>query len=310
MKVEVVLTEADLAQEFTDAFEARDLPEKFFYWFPRSAADWTALAADPDLYGGLAATWKELGSSGIELASHFHGRVPVISFGAGDGARDALLLGALKDSGCECLYFPVDSSQGLLELAAAKAEDNDIETTCIKADISSPVHLVYAADAADPPRLFVLSGNTISSLDPLAEIRYVAQCMKPGDRLIIDGEIHHAEQTMERNTRPVVRNFLWAVLESVGIQQANGELRFNQKHDERHEGLHLITRYFRAETDLSATVVSQNVELQRGERIGLNFQYAYTPEAFRWLLTEHGGLDLVRVHLSPDGRFLTAVCKK
>jgi hypothetical protein len=40
MKVEVVLTEADLAQEFTDAFEARDLPEKFFYWFPRSAADW------------------------------------------------------------------------------------------------------------------------------------------------------------------------------------------------------------------------------------------------------------------------------
>jgi MoaA/NifB/PqqE/SkfB family radical SAM enzyme len=29
MKVEVVLTETDLAQEFTDAFEARDLPEKF-----------------------------------------------------------------------------------------------------------------------------------------------------------------------------------------------------------------------------------------------------------------------------------------
>jgi uncharacterized SAM-dependent methyltransferase len=310
MKVEVVLTEADLAQEFTDAFEARDLPEKFFYWFPRSAADWTVLAADPDLYGGLAATWKELGAGAMELASHFQGRVPVISFGAGDGARDGLLLGALKDSGCECLYFPVDSSQGLLELASAKAEDNDIETTCIKADISSPVHLVYAADAADPPRLFVLSGNTISSLDPLAEIRYVAQCMKPGDRLIVDGEIHHAEQTMERNTRPAVRNFLWAVLESVGIQQANGEIRFNQKHDERHEGLHLITRYFRAETDLAATVVSQNIALQRGERIGLNFQYAYSPDAFRWLLTEHGGLDLVRVHLSPDGRFLTAICKK
>jgi len=134
--------------------------------------------------------------------------------------------------------------------------------------------------------------------------------MKPGDRLIIDGEIFHAEQTMERNTRPAVRNFIWAVLESVGIQQANGEIRFNQKHDERHEGLHLITRYFRAETDLSATVVSQHIELQRGERIGLNFQYAYSPDAFRWLLTEHGGLDLVRVHLSPDGRFLTAMCKK
>jgi uncharacterized SAM-dependent methyltransferase len=310
MKVEVVLTEADLAQEFTDAFEARDLPEKFFYWFPRSAADWAALSADQDLYGGLTATWKELGAGAAEFATLYRGHVPVISFGAGDGARDALLLGALKDSGCECLYFPVDASQSLLEMASARAEDLDIETTCIKADVSSPVHLVYAADAAEPPRLFIFSGNTISSLDPLAQIRYLAQCMKPGDRLIVDGEIHHAEQTLERNTRPAVRNFLWAVLESVGIQQANGELRFNQKHDERHEGLHLITRYFRAETDLSATVVSQNIALQRGERIGLNFQYSYSPEAFRWLLTEHGGLELVRVHVSPDGRFLTVICKK
>ena len=44
MKVEVVLTEADIAQEFAEAIEARDLPEKFFFWFPRSAAEWAALA--------------------------------------------------------------------------------------------------------------------------------------------------------------------------------------------------------------------------------------------------------------------------
>src|ERR1019366_3507767 len=144
MKVEVVLTEADIAQEFAEAMEARDLPEKFFFWFPRSAVEWSALIGDAELYGGLWATWKEIAAQSADLARHFHGRAPVISFGAGDGSRDRLLMGALKDSGCECLYFPVDSSQGLLELAAAKAEDNDIETTCIKADISSPVHLVYA----------------------------------------------------------------------------------------------------------------------------------------------------------------------
>ena len=32
MKVEVVLTEADITQEFAEAVEARDLPEKFFFW--------------------------------------------------------------------------------------------------------------------------------------------------------------------------------------------------------------------------------------------------------------------------------------
>ena len=236
--------------------------------------------------------------------------MPVISFGAGNGARDRLLMGALKDAGATCQYFPVDASQTMLEMACAGADDEDIETTGIKADISSPVHLIYAADAAEPPRLFILSGNTMGSFDPLAEIRYVAQCMKPGDRLIIDGEIHDAEKTMARRDNPAARKFLAALLASVGISDSDGEIRFDQKTDSRHQGLHLITRYFRAARDLSATVAGEEIQLERGERIGMNFQYAYTPEAFRWLLHDHGGLEILQEYGSPDARFLTAVCRK
>lgn len=47
MKVEVVLTEADIAQEFIEAIEARDLPEKFFFCFPRSAQAWLNYRATP-----------------------------------------------------------------------------------------------------------------------------------------------------------------------------------------------------------------------------------------------------------------------
>src|SRR5271165_362321 len=104
MKVEVVLTEADIAQEFVEAIEARDLPEKFFFWFPRSAAEWAALGGT-ELYGGLTETWRQIAAGSAALAKHFAARVPVISFGAGDGARDRLLMTALKDAGCECLYF-------------------------------------------------------------------------------------------------------------------------------------------------------------------------------------------------------------
>ena len=90
MKVEVVLTEADITQEFIEAMEARDVPEKFFFWFPRSAAAWSALAQDAGLYGGLAATWKEIAAGAGALARHFGGKAPVISFGAGDGSRCAV----------------------------------------------------------------------------------------------------------------------------------------------------------------------------------------------------------------------------
>jgi hypothetical protein len=310
MKVEVVLTEADIAQEFAEAMEARDLPEKFFYWFPRSAAEWSALIGHAELYGGLWDTWKELAAGNADLARHFPRRAPVISFGAGDGSRDRLLMDSLKKAGCECFYFPVDASQAMLEMACAGADDEDIETVGIKADISSPVHLVYAADAADPPRLFILSGNTMGSFDPLAQIRYVAQCMKPEDRLIIDGEIHDGEKSMGRRDNPAARKFLSTLLANVGIGEDDGEIRFNQKRDERHDGLHLITRAFRARRDLSATVAGQEIPLQRGESIGMNFQYTYTQNAFRWLVSEHGGLQIMAEHASPDGRFLTAVCMK
>ena len=75
MKVEVVLTEADIAQEFVEAIEARDLPEKFFFWFPRSAAEWAALAEHTELYGGLGETWKEIAADArASLAQHFGGQ--------------------------------------------------------------------------------------------------------------------------------------------------------------------------------------------------------------------------------------------
>lgn len=310
MKVEVVLTEADISQEFAEAIEARDLPEKFFFWFPRSAAEWSKLAEDSELYGGLWETSREICATAPEIARHFGGKVPLISFGAGDGARDRLLLGSLVDAGCEVRYFPVDASQAMLETACGGADDDDIETVGIKADISSPVHLVYAADAADPPRLFTFCGNTLASFDPLAEIRYVSQSLKPEDRLIVDGELWDEKATMPRRDNPKVRRFLASLLSSVGIAATDGEIRFDRKTDSRQPGLHLVTRYFHAARDLSATVASEEISLERGERIGMNFQYVYTPEAFRWLLTEHGGLEIEREWRSSDGRFLTALCRK
>jgi uncharacterized SAM-dependent methyltransferase len=310
MKIEVVLSEADIAQEFVEAIEARDLPEKFFFWFPRSAAEWSALTGDAALYGGLNETWKQLGAQAPALAQHFGGRVPVISFGAGDGSRDRLLMNALKAAGSECLYFPVDASQSLLEMACAGAEDDDFEAVGIKGDISSPVHLIYAADAAEAPRLFVMSGNTMGSFDPLAEIRYIAQCMRAEDRLIIDGEIYDEAKSMARRDNPAARQFLGALLASVGIEEDDGEIRFNHKRDDRHDGLHLFTRSFRAARDLSATVAGQEIQLERGELIGLNFQYAYATESFRWLLQDHGGLEILQEYCSPDQRFLTMLCKK
>src|SRR5580693_7282276 len=140
MIIEVLLTEAEIADEFAESFEARDLPEKFFYWSNPSVKAWRALAARSEEQ--LRDTWEDLAVKAPGLTKAFGAKVPIISFGAGDGAKDRLLAKALIAAGREVKYFPVDASQTLLEIACAAAEDEDCEVLGVKADISSPMHVV------------------------------------------------------------------------------------------------------------------------------------------------------------------------
>ncbi len=308
MRIEVILTESEIAEEFSEGLEARDLPEKLFYWFPLSVRAWRALAQD-SVHEGFRACWSRLAANIGGITEHFGAPVPVISFGAGDGTKDCALMRVLKEAGREVKYFPVDASQALLETACAAAEDSDIETTGIKADISSPVHLVFAADAAESPKLFLISGNTLGAFDPLDQIRHLAGCMHPGDRLILDGEIY-SEGSLTRRDAPAMRRFAMAPLASVGITPEDGSLKFDLRRDERHEGLYMITRSFNANRDLRASISGREIPVERGERIAMNFQYAYTPETFRWLIEKHGGLQILSAVPSPDGHFVAAVCSR
>jgi hypothetical protein len=306
MNIEVLLTEAEIAQEFTESMEARDLPEKFFYWFPLSVRAWRELSADGD-FADLARTWDKLSGKVAEITKHFPSSVPVVSYGAGDGAKDRLLIQALTKSGREVRYFPVDASQTLLETACAGAEDDDVEVIGIKADISSPMHLVLASDAAESPKLFLMSGNTIGGFDPIEQIKHIAQRLHETDRLILDAELYRDDNGASPVHRRYVE-FTYAPLLSIGVTEEDGEIKFEKKIDERHAGLHMLTKRFHARRDLRITVSGREIQVARGERIFMNFRYQFTEAAFRWLLEKQGGLKILDQVVSGDGAFISAVC--
>lgn len=299
MNIEVLLTEAEIAQEFAESMQARDLPEKFFYWLPLSVSSWLEFSR-----AGHEA-WADVGGRLRAALGDFAPPIAVISFGAGEGARDRAVLKTLA-SPRELKYFPVDASQALLELACCAAEDEDIETRGIKADISSPVHLLLAADSAESPKIFLMLGNTLGGFDPLDQIRHVAGCLHDSDRLLIDGELQHTGN----NGDTAARAFALAPLFSLGLTEEDGDLLFSDKRDERHEGLFLTTRHFRANRDVRIALAGREIMLERGERILLNFRYRYSAEAFRWLLKDQARLKILDEAFSSDGRFLSAVCSR
>src|SRR3954451_13178042 len=213
MKIEALLTEAEISEEFAEALEARDIPEKFFYWLPLSVRAWQALSQDVG-YESRLNSWSLLVDDVERICSHFDSIVAVISLGAGDGAQDVMLLKALQAVNLDVDYFPVDASQGLLEMACAAGEDEEVDTLGLKADISSPMHLVLAADASENPKLFLLLGNTLGGFDPLGQVRYLSQCMRDGDRLIVDGEIYDPTTALASRDTTVCQNFAFGPLAS------------------------------------------------------------------------------------------------
>jgi hypothetical protein len=305
MNIEVLLTEAEIADEFAEAMEARDLPEKFFYWSPASVRAWRDLSANGN--ESLQQTWDALGLKAGDLTKSFGSRVPVISFGAGEGLKDRIMLKALQAAGREVKYFPVDASQTLLETACAGAEDDDCEVLGLKADISSPMHLLLAADVSEAPRLFLMVGNTLGGFDPLDQIKHVAGCMHKGDVLILDARMHDDEN---REATEKQKQFVFAPLASTGISTDDGEIKFFENRDDRRDGMNLWTRRFQAGRDLTLSAGGREIHVERGERIVLNFRYRFTRDAFRWLLSQHGGLKIMGEIPSADGKFVTAICTR
>ncbi len=308
MKIETLLTEAEISDEFAEALEARDIPEKFFYWHPLAVRAWLALAQGV-AYESRLDSWNLLVDDIDAISGHLDTEAAVISLGAGDGAQDVALLKALKNVKLDVEYFPVDASQALLEMACAAAEDEEVDTLGLKADISSPMHLVLAADASENPKLFLMCGNTLGGFDPLDQAPHLNQLLHEGDRLIVDAEIDGVAALASRDN-PVGRQFALGPLAALGITKDDGEVRFEQRRDDRHEGLGMVTRHFQTAHDLRLNAAGREITLQRGERVSLSFNYTYSIKAFRWILTERGGLKILHEYQSPDGRYVTAICSR
>ena len=96
IQIDILLSEDQIAQEFMDALERHDLPEKFFYWFPLSIRAWINLCGD-GAYRNYVRSHSVLQNHAAEIVSMLPSEpIELISLGAGQGTKDFLIMEHLK----------------------------------------------------------------------------------------------------------------------------------------------------------------------------------------------------------------------
>jgi L-histidine Nalpha-methyltransferase len=305
LELDILLTEAKMAEGFREALARRYLPEKFFYWFPLSVKAWLDLCQDSRPYRNYSRSYELVSKYAVDIAQELEGsKVAVVSLGAGQGDKDALILQALRAHGIEASYRPVDSSESLLEIALARAMEAGFRARGLKADVEDPKTFEILAAIQELPRLFLVLGNTLSVIDPIDFIKILRRLLHPRDRLLADAEVFSPRKTMAGYDNPVNRKFAFAPLASIGLEEGRDGTLVFECQDGHREGLHLVAKEFRPLRPLRVPIAGNWLEFQPGERVRMNASSKYSPGLFQRLMREVGGFQLLREYFSDDKDFL------
>ena len=311
IQIDILLSEDQIAQEFMDALERHDLPEKFFYWFPLSIRAWINLCGD-GAYRNYVRSHSVLQNHAAEIVSMLPSEpIELISLGAGQGTKDFLIMEHLQKQGKYLNYIPVDASQGLLEIACQSAKDKNYACRGLKADLNNDSHLTEMQAILDEkPRLIMMLGNTLGAFDPLKFASKLDNIMRPQDFLILDGELFNQTDTLAGYDNPINRKFAFGPLSSVGLSEPNdGRLHIQTDIDNRQAGLYRIRKHFQASRDLKIMLAGETVQILSDTNIEMSWSYKYDRDALTGLITS-SGMQLAAEYLSTDKRFLTLLVKK
>ncbi len=301
LPVTELVDSTDFRQQLLAALRRGFLDEKFFYSLPESVQAWVDLCRSTE-YRNANRALSVLERVAPRLPEIWPDSAALISLGCGEGSKDVPLLAAFGRRGLLLLYIGVDFSRPLLHLALASASPLAREIRGYTADLLQDRQLRTVVGAGGrAARIVAVLGNTLGAFGPARFPARLRRLLRPADRVLFDGELWAGEETLRGYDNPVNRRFAFSPLAALGIDERDGELRFELRPGA--SGLHEVAKQFVPARDLKITVDGQHVVLPAGQRLRMSSSLKYDEPAFLDCI-RRAGFRIKFSEKSEDGKFL------
>jgi L-histidine N-alpha-methyltransferase len=223
-------------------------------------------------------------------------KVHLIGLGCGGGQKDTRLLKLLKRSGKEVFYTPCDVAVAMTLVARQTAlavlpEKNCFPLVCdleATTDLPAVFNLPAARGAARVITFFGMIPNSepqivlpkLASLIRLNEILLFSANLAPGDDYTTG-----VKHILPQYDNVPTRDWLLTFLLDLGVEKADGELRF--KVETKKHGLKRVVANFQFKKTRQIGIENKLFTFNAGETIRLFFSYRYTPERVRKILSAY-----------------------
>lgn len=302
---------AELDRRLGERLRRRRLPDAFLYVGEDGAGNWLALDASREF--DVASRLTELLR---RAAGDVAGRVPagaaLLAIGAGDGAKERLLLEALAPRGTR-RYVTADVSEPMVARALDAVADLDVEATGVVAFCED---LPGFRDEAGSPALMCLLGNNVCNYEPDALLGLLGRACGPEDAVLFDCHLLPADGAARRRWRehveqayrsPANVRFNLGPLVRRGLDPDRAEFRLDLVRAQTPAGPAVRTRKeIRILDDASLDVPGGPVALRAGETFEMGFTYKYELGQVRRLLARHG-FEVRAEHADPSGEYVVVL---
>ena len=217
------------------------VPAKFQFAAADGGRHWLRLCRSPG-YQYFNRAKKHLNDNATRLAQKVcdaagTAAVDVVSFGAGDGTKDDMVLRELVKGLAEnehLYYYPVDISDILLAEAVRYVSRHGLNRNryrckAILGDFTNPSFLGEIVDYRPNTNLFSVLGNVIGSFDEAEIFAGIRDAMKVGDLVLIEANIGEPDASIEMLKDDAANQWDLSTLAALDISPESCELKQEMK---------------------------------------------------------------------------------